>query len=120
MDIAIHSGDSYLSLRNISTRHNVSLKYLEQVVTCLTKINFLDSHRGASGGYKLNRPLEEYKVSDVLKVTEGNLSTVISDDWLAPSQDLKDKWEGVEEVLSDYFSKITLADLVNAKLNAKL
>jgi Rrf2 family protein len=116
MDIAIHSGGSYLSLRNISTRHNVSLKYLEQVVTCLTRINLLDSHRGASGGYKLNRPLEDYKVSEVFKITEGTLESVLTDDWLNPSQILKDKWLGIDTVLDEYFSNITLADLVKAKL----
>ena len=53
-DLAINKNDKYIPLKDISNRQEISMKYLEQIISLLNKAGYLDSTRGSSGGYKLN------------------------------------------------------------------
>ena len=50
LELAMHEGEGYLSLKEISARQNVSMKYLEQITTLLNKADLLKSQRGPQGG----------------------------------------------------------------------
>lgn len=76
LDLAQHSEDGYISLKTISERLDLSLKYLEMIVGALKKAELVDSTRGKEGGYKLNRDPEDYKVGDILRCIEDNLAPV--------------------------------------------
>ncbi|MBQ7973513.1 MAG: Rrf2 family transcriptional regulator, partial [Clostridia bacterium] len=52
VEFAAHEGE-ILSLKSVAETHNISLKYLEQIVQKLVKADLLVSFRGANGGYKL-------------------------------------------------------------------
>ena len=78
---------------------------------------FLEGLRGKGGGYRLTRSPEQYTVEEILNLTEGNLATVSC---LAPGApkchrmaDCRtyNMWKGLDDMISNYFSKITLADL---------
>ncbi len=56
LDLAEHNTGEFISLKDISERQNVTVKYLEQIVTSLTRAGFLRSQRGNNGGYRLARP----------------------------------------------------------------
>lgn len=76
IDLAQHSDEGYISLKTISDRLDLSLKYLEMIVGALKKAELVDSTRGKEGGYKLNRDPKDYKVGDILRCIEDNLAPV--------------------------------------------
>ena len=75
-DLAMNNDDSFISLKEISSRQQISMKYLEQIISLLNKAGYLDSLRGINGGYKLNRKLSEYRIGDILRIAEGDLTPV--------------------------------------------
>ena len=54
LDLAQHQNDSYVALKDIARRQNVSKKYLEQIVPMLNKSDILLASRGFQGGYRLS------------------------------------------------------------------
>ena len=84
VDLAEHQGDGFVPLKDISTRQEISEKYLEIVVKELVKGGLLAAMRGKGGGYRLNRAPEEYSVKAVLELMEGPLAPVAC---LEPGQD---------------------------------
>lgn len=123
LDLAINDKGEYIPLKDISLRQNITIKYLEQIITLLQKRGFLISIRGINGGYRLANKPEEYIVGDILRATEGSLSPIDcinsntsrcpnSDDCLTISF-----WKGLDKVISNYVDKYTLADLIKAGEN---
>ena len=76
LDLAMHDTGEYVSLKDVSERQQITLKYLEQIVTALTRAGYLKSLRGNSGGYRLSKPASQYKVGDILRVTEGSIAPI--------------------------------------------
>ena len=73
IDLAQHNDDGYISLKEISARQDITVRYLEQIIAILLKAGFVQSFRGKSGGYRLSRHPREYTTEDILKLTEGSL-----------------------------------------------
>lgn len=115
-DLAINSNGEYISLKDIATRQEVSNKYLEQIISKLNKAGYLDVARGNNGGYRLAKKPSEYKVGDILRATEGDLSPIYC---LADEQECNKKencmthsfWKGLDKVINDYVDSKTLEDL---------
>ena len=114
-DLASHDG--WVSLGDVSKRQNISRKYLEQVISLMHKAGFVESQRGKGGGYRLTRSPDEYTVEEILMLTEGSLAPVTC---LTPGASPCDRlancrtyemWKGLNDLISNYFSHITLADL---------
>ena len=63
VDLAKHNTGEYVPLNDIAERQDISEKYLESIVSSLSKANVVDSARGKGGGYRLNRELKDYPVS---------------------------------------------------------
>lgn len=76
VDIAIYSEKEPVSLAEVAKRQDISISYLEQLMTKLKKANLVEAVRGASGGYVLTRKPEDISVGDVLRALEGDLSPV--------------------------------------------
>lgn len=76
LDLALQPEGESISLKTIAQRQNISLKYLEQIVTPLSRGNYLQSSRGAQGGYTLTHAPEEYTVGMILRTIEGSLAPV--------------------------------------------
>lgn len=53
IDLAQHNDDGYISLKEISARQDITVRYLEQIIAILLKAGFVQSFRGKSGGYRL-------------------------------------------------------------------
>ena len=66
VDVAEHQEGGYVPLRDVALRQGISEKYLELVVKELVKGGLLLAARGKGGGYRLNRPLEEYSIKSIL------------------------------------------------------
>ncbi len=76
VELARNQGDGYLSLTEIAESQGISKKYLEQIIPLLSHASYLRTARGLKGGYRLSRAPSEYKVGDVLRLTEGSLALV--------------------------------------------
>ena len=76
VDMAEHSHEERIPLKEVAERQQISQKYIEAIMTLLSKNGFVDAVHGKGGGYKLNRTPEEYKVGDILRLTEGTLAPV--------------------------------------------
>ena len=86
---AQRGGNEYIPLKEIAESEGISQKYLESIMTTLSKAGFVDAVHGKGGGYRLNRPPEEYTIGSILKLTEGSLSAVPAPPWarrLAPGR----------------------------------
>ena len=118
IDVAQHDENGNVSIKDISARQEISIKYLEQIVSTLCKIGYLKSTRGAQGGYRLTKNPAEYTIGDILRVTEGPLSPIAClDD--EPNQCPRceecvtlDFWKGLYKVINEYVDRVTLADLL--------
>ncbi|HPX03121.1 MAG TPA: RrF2 family transcriptional regulator [Synergistaceae bacterium] len=119
LDLALNSPDQYVTIKSISERQDISNKYLEQIITALSRAGYVKSIRGAQGGYKLARPAEEYTVGMVLRLIEGSLAPVACMDdtpnKCPRSNDCVtlDIWKKLNDAINDVVDNITLADLVN-------
>lgn len=119
VDIAKNGTDEFVSLTDVAERENLSIKYLESIISILNKGGMLISARGKNGGYKLSRKPEEYNINDILLLTEGSLAPVnciiqdgVQCDKAAQCTTLP-LWAGLDKVIDNYLSGITLADIIN-------
>ena len=59
IDLAQHCDEGFISLKTVSQRQDVSLKYMEAIAAALNRANLVISQRGKEGGYRLSRPASE-------------------------------------------------------------
>lgn len=114
-DLAINRNEKFISLKDISIRQQISMKYLEQIISVLNKAEYLVSSRGINGGYKLKREPKEYIVGDILRVAEGDLTPVhcLNDECNRKSIcKTYIFWKGLDEVITNYVDSETLEDLI--------
>ena len=76
LDLAEQGSNKYISLKDIAERQDISRKYLESIMTELSKNELVESAIGKTGGYKLKRAPENYKVGEILYAAEGELTPV--------------------------------------------
>ena len=111
--------DEYIPLKEIAEAEGISQKYLESIMTVLSKAGFLDAVHGKGGGYRLNRDPREYTVGSILKLTEGSLATVSCTAQGASACSRTTccttlpMWERLDKMVEEFFEGITLADLLN-------
>ena len=116
--LAQRGSDAYIPLKEIAESEEISQKYLESIMSILSKANFVDAVHGKGGGYRLNRRCEEYTVGSILRLTEGSLAPVSCTTQGAAAcsrstccQTLP-MWEKLEKMINDFFEGIPLADLL--------
>ena len=108
----------YVPLKEIAECEEISQKYLEAIMTTLSKAGFVDAVHGKGGGYRLNRKPEEYSIGSILVLTEGSLASVSCTEQGAAACSRTTccatlpMWERLDKLISDFFENITLADLV--------
>ena len=76
LDIAANDTGEPVRIRDIAARQEISVKYLEQIVSVLVKAGYVKSVRGPQGGYRLTKSPGEYPLGDILRLTEGGLAPV--------------------------------------------
>lgn len=115
-DIAQHQQDGYISLKSIAERHSLSKKYLEQIITTLTRANLLVTNRGHQGGYALSKKPCLYTVGEILNVSEGSLCAVecASDACDSINDPTITIWKELNKIISDYLYGVTLQDIIDS------
>ena len=117
IDLAEHNNGEFITLMDIAQRQEISEKYLEAIVSVLSKNNLLVSLRGKGGGYKLARDPETYTVGSILRLTEGTLAPapcVEEEGGCARASECRtiEMWQGLSKVINEYLDGITIADLM--------
>ena len=114
MDIAENEYKGNVSMKDVSERENISLKYLEQIVNVLCKMGLVKSQRGSQGGYRLTKSADKYTVGSIIRAIDGNFS----DDYI-PVNDaaIKSFWSGLYDVINDYIDSVTISDLIECRRN---
>lgn len=123
MDIAEHDGgEDFVKANQISARQGISAKYLEQIIAILNKAGYVNSVRGAQGGYKLAQPAENYTVGMILRLTEGSLFPVACMDEEVNSCsrcnncEPLEVWKQISDAINNVVDNVTIADLLQKKM----
>ena len=118
VNLAQKAGEEYIPLKEIAEAEGISQKYLEAIITTLSKAGFVDAVHGKGGGYRLNRTPAEYTVGSILKLPEGGLPAVSCTSQGASACSRAEccnalpMWEKLDKMINDFFEGITVADLV--------
>ena len=102
----------YVPLKGIAQAEDISQKYLESIMSILSKGNLVDASHGKNGGYRLNRPVTEYTIGQILRLTEGDLSPVACDAGCDRNCASRPMWNRLSTMIDEFFDGITLAQLM--------
>lgn len=118
IDLAEHRHGNFIPMKEIADRQEVSLKYMTKIMQALTKSGLLEGQHGKGGGYKLNREPADYRVGDILRLTEGTLAPVACLDETDCRCDrsaecrTRPMWNELDRIINEYLDGITIADLM--------
>ncbi|WP_297967770.1 Rrf2 family transcriptional regulator [uncultured Anaerovibrio sp.] len=121
IDLAQQPTDKPITLDDVAQRQEISKKYMERVVKMLVSAGLVKGTSGKGGGYRLLRKPEEYNVMEILQVTEGRLTSVAclqegAEECPREAQCLTlPMWKLFDEMVKDFFSNITIADLLKGQ-----
>lgn len=122
LDLAENSEKGYIPMKTVAERQNLSLKYIERIIPALSKNNYVEGIHGKGGGYKLSKSPKDYKIGDILRLAEGNLTPVAC---LGCNSKQCDRagicktlpmWKKFDSLVNEFFDSITLQDLMNGNL----
>lgn len=122
IDLAENQGsEQNIPLKKIAERQGISVKYLEQIITILSRAGYVKSIRGSQGGYRLAHQADSYTVGMILRLTEGTLAPVSClDDEI--NQCARSEicptlfvWEKLYKIINDTVDGITLQDILDNK-----
>lgn len=119
LDLALYENQEPVRLKDIAARQEISLKYLEQIISVLQKGGYVKSIRGPQGGYHLMKAPSEYTVGMILRLIEGDMAPVacLEDEVnQCPKQGecvTLRLWKELDEAVKGVIDKYTLADLVD-------
>ncbi len=112
-DLAESGRDCYVPLRVLSHRRNLSVKYLEQILSRLVKKKLVMGNRGLNGGYRLTRDASMYTVGEILRSIEGDLSPRNQNDGnTVESEGSRLFWSAFEKTVNEFVDSVSLEKLV--------
>ncbi len=121
IDLAQHPDEGFVSLKTVAERQEISMKYLEMIVSGLKKAELLESTRGKEGGYRLSRSPADYSVGEILRCLEDNLAPVscIRDGEIqcekASACVTLPMWRELDELTNAYLDGVSLQDLLTGE-----
>ena len=124
LDLALHQAESPVSLKDIAERQQISLQYLEHLITPLIAVGIVRSIRGPKGGVALAKPPDQITLSQIMKLLEGSTSLVecIDNPKLCSRAELcvtRDIWDELNKAMNGVMESTTLQDLVERQKNKK-
>ncbi len=117
--IALNDSGSVIRARDIAEKENMSVKFLEQVLSLLKHRGIVETRRGVGGGYVLNRPPEKITLAEIIRLVDGPLAPVscVSEMAYVPCQRdeklcaLKSVMGEVRLAITGVLERLTIADL---------
>jgi Rrf2 family transcriptional regulator, cysteine metabolism repressor len=110
-DLASQRPGEPIKIGDIARRRNIPQKFLELILASLRQGGFVESRRGAEGGYLLARPADLLTVGEVLRFIEG------PPPGKGPARRRRDPafselWQQVDRAVSSILDKTTLGDVL--------
>lgn len=118
LDLAEHADGALIPMKEVAARQGISLKYIERIMPALRNSGLIESTHGIGGGYRLAKPPETVTLWEILSLAEGDLAPVACLEagaepcGRAPICKTLPVWQGYYALTKDYFSNLTLADLL--------
>lgn len=109
LDLASHEPNVPVKIADIARRQKIPQKFLELILAGLKQGGFVESRRGAEGGYLLARPAQTLFVGEVLRYVEGGRSAKGKRRTDTPFTDM---WQRVETAVSEVVDRTTFADVL--------
>lgn len=109
---------SYIPMKKISAKQEISLKYMERILPVLVSHKFVEGIQGKGGGYRLTRDPDQYTVGEILRATENGLAPVTCLNEGAEECVRKETcrtlplWIGLNQCVTEYLDGIRLSDLM--------
>ena len=122
-DLASNVNQGPISLTEISLRQNISLAYLEQIFIKLKNNKLVKGSRGASGGYILEKPASEIKLSNIIYAVDEEVKTLNCKKQSKRGCNNKSTkcithnlWDQLDQHINGFFEKVKLQDLTKQSL----
>tara|TARA_B100001115_G_scaffold122697_1_gene91784 strand:+ start:162 stop:575 length:414 start_codon:yes stop_codon:yes gene_type:complete len=122
-DIAKYGTNKPISLAEIALRQNISLSYLEQLFVMLKNNQLVKSSRGVNGGYTLNKPASQIKLSNIFVAVNEEVKTLNCKKESKKGCNNKtakcithNLWDQLDIHINNFFEKVKLEDLINKTL----
>ena len=118
MLVEIAKSNDYISLKDVATKLDISVKFAEKIVSKFVKVNILESQRGQDGGYKLAKNPNQISVREILEVTGDCTKIVACLDADCPKKSSCTSvgvWEKLNNHINEFLDKISIADLIKEK-----
>ena len=118
IDLAENDAGSYIPLKEVAARQEISEKYLEIILKVLVQNQLLTGLRGKGGGYRLTKTPAEYTIGSILRLTEDDLAPVscmeLGDEKCPRAGECRTLplWKKLDELMNGFLDSITLADLM--------
>lgn len=124
LDLALHQGEGPAPLKDVAQRQEISLQYLEHLITPLIAVGMVRSIRGARGGVLLARAPEEIKLSEVVELLEGSIALVdcVNDPGICTRSKFcvtRDIWDELKRAMNRVLEATTLHDLVERHMQKR-
>ena len=123
-DLASNSSKGPISLSEISVRQNISLAYLEQIFIKLKNKKLVKGSRGASGGYSLEKPASEIKISNIIFAVNEEVKMLNCKKNSKKGCNNKSSkcithnlWDDLDQHINNFFERVKLQDLVKTGSN---
>jgi len=117
LELALRPGDNPATLKDIAQRQQISIRYLEHLITPLVAAGIVRSMRGPKGGISLARSPQEIKLSEVIQLLEGSTAPVecldnpgVCD--RSATCVTRDVWGELRKAMDNVLGSTTIADLV--------
>lgn len=114
-----HTGSEPLKIADIAERQQIPIRFLEVILAQLKGGGFVQSRRGAEGGYRLARPADQLTIGEVMRYVDGPIAPV---DCVSQSRpricefpggcNFLPFWGRVRQAISDVVDTTTFADLI--------
>jgi Rrf2 family cysteine metabolism transcriptional repressor len=105
-DLALQPPGEPVKIADIARRQKIPQKFLELILASLKQGGFVESRRGAEGGYRLARPADEITVGQVIKFVDGKA------DRRGSTTPFTDLWKRVDESVSKIVDHTSFAEMV--------
>ena len=122
-DLALFKDSGPINLTDISLRQNISLAYLEQIFIKLKNNNLVKSSRGANGGYVLEKPASEIKLSNIIFAVDEEVRTLNCKKNSKKGCNNKsvkcithNLWDQLDRHINGFFEKVKLQDLTKINI----
>lgn len=118
IDLAEHDDGAYIPMKEVAQRQDISLKYLERILPILVSAKLVEGLHGKGGGYRLTRKPEDYRISEILRLTEGDLAPVACLECNAEKCNRTAEcrtlpmWMELNRRVNEYLDSVTIADLM--------